>query len=106
MFVDAVNAGSLDKLVDVFVDRELFNDQLQAYWGKQRIREWAADDVIGERLTMRVVRAVDHYGGCVLTAHVDGSFDKRGLPSPFALTFHFSLHQSKVAQLIILRTDL
>ena len=104
-FVDAVNAGNLDALLDVFADDALVNDQLQAFWGKPRIREWAADDVVGERLTMRVVRAVDHYGGCVLTAHVDGNFDKRGLPDPLALTFHFSLYESKAVQLIILRTD-
>ena len=66
---------------------------------------WAARDVIGERMTLKVVNTVEHYGHSIVTTHVDGSFDKRGLPDPLVLAFYFSTHDDKIVQLIILRNQ-
>jgi len=76
---------------------------LQDYWGKVAIAEWAARDIIGVRLTMYVVNVLEHYEHVVVTAHIDGDYDKRGLPDPLALTFHFSPRGDEIVQLIILR---
>lgn len=54
---------------------------------------------------MYVVTAVEHYGHAIVTAHVDGDYDKRGLPDPLAVTFYFSIHGNKIIQLIILRNE-
>jgi len=102
-FVAATNGGNLDALVGAFVDDALVNDQLRDYWGKEAIKAWAAGDIIGERMTLEVVGAVDHYGHSIVTAHVDGLFDKRGLPDPLVLAFYFSSYRDKIVQLIILR---
>jgi hypothetical protein len=102
-FVRATNAGNLEVLLATFVDDALVNDQLCDYWGKEAIREWAVRDVVGERLAIHVVSKADHYGHCILMAHVDGNFDKRGLPFPLVLAFHFSMYRDKIVQLIILR---
>jgi hypothetical protein len=104
-YVHATNAGDLDALLATFVDDALVNDQLVDYWGKQAIAAWAARDIIGERLTLEVVKTVQHYGHSIVTAHVDGSFDKRGLPDPLVLAFYFSSHDDKIVQLIILRNQ-
>jgi hypothetical protein len=66
------------------------NDHIEDYWGKVDIAEWAARDIIGARLTMYVVKVLEHYGHVDVTAYVDGRYDKRGLPCPLVLTFHFS----------------
>ena len=102
-FVAATNGRNLDALVATFVDDALVNDQLRDYWGKDAIKAWAAGDIIGERMTLEVVGAVDHYGHCIVTAHVDGLFDKRGLPDPLVLAFYFSSYKDRIVQLIILR---
>jgi hypothetical protein len=81
------------------------NDQLREYWGKNAIKGWAARDIIGDHVTMYVVTAVDHYGHAIVTANVDGDYDKRGLPDPLVVTFYFSLHQDKIIQLVILRNE-
>jgi hypothetical protein len=73
------------------------------HWGKSAIREWAARDIIGERLTMHVVKIMQHYGHFILTANIDGNYDKRGLPDPQVLTFYCSAHGDQIVQLIILR---
>jgi hypothetical protein len=102
-FVEATNGADLERLVTTFADDALVNDQLRDYWGKLAIREWAARDIIGECLTMDVTTVVEHHGNFIVTANVDGTFDKRGLPNPLVLAFYFTLSADQIAQLIILR---
>jgi hypothetical protein len=102
-YVAATNAFDLDRLLATFADDALVNDQLRDYWGKTTIREWAERDIIGERLTMKLIRVIEHYGNFIVTANVDGDFDKRGLPEPLVLAFYFTTHDDQIVQLIILR---
>jgi len=104
-YVKATNSFDLDGLLAAFADDALVNDQLRDYWGKSAIREWAARDIIGERLTMHVVKIMEHYGHFILTANIDGNYDKRGLPDPLVLAFYFSAHGDQIVQLIILRNQ-
>jgi hypothetical protein len=105
VYVKATNSFDLEELLAAFADDALVNDQLRDHWGKSAIREWAARDIIGEKLTMHVVKIVEHYGHCILTANVDGDYDKRGLPDPLVLNFYFSAHGDQIVQLIILRNQ-
>jgi hypothetical protein len=102
-YVDATNSFDLERLLATFADDALVNDQLRDYWGKPAIRRWAERDIIGERLTMVVTTVVEHYGSFIVTANVDGAFDKRGLPDPLVLAFYFTPHGDQIVQLIILR---
>ena len=104
-YIRATNLCDLDALLATFVDDALVNDQLTDYWGKEAIAAWAARDIIGERLTLKVVKNVWHYGHSIVTAHVGGLFDKRGLPDPLVLEFYFSSSDNKIVQLIILRNQ-
>jgi hypothetical protein len=104
-YIRATNSGDLMTLLSTFAHDALVNDQLRDYWGKLEIEAWAARDIIGEHLTMRVVDSVHHYGHVIVTAHVDGSFDKRGLPDPLSMAFYFSARGEKIVQLIILRNQ-
>ena len=101
-YVAATNEGNIETLLAQFVDDALVNDQLNEHWGLGAIREWAGRDVIGERLTMQVRGAVSHYNHMIVTAAVDGAFDKRGLPEPLILAFYFALEGEKITQLFIL----
>lgn len=102
-YVRASNAADLGALLDAFVDDALVNDQLCDYWGKDAIAEWAATEIIAQRLTMSVTNVVNHYDNAILTANVVGDFDMRGLPDPLVLGFYFSISGSRIVQLIILR---
>ena len=102
-YVEATNSFDLERLLATFVDDALVNDQLRDYWGKSAIREWAERDVIAERLTMEVTSVIEHYENFVVTANVDGTFDKRGLPDPLVLAFYLTPHDGRIVQLIILR---
>jgi hypothetical protein len=102
-FVQATNDLDLDRLMNTFSDDALVNDQLRDYWGKAAIRSWAERDIIGERLTITVTKIVSNRGNFVVTANVDGNFDKRGLPDPLVLAFYFTSRDELIVQLIILR---
>jgi hypothetical protein len=102
-FVEATNSFELERLMITFADDALVNDQLRDYWGKAAIKDWAERDIIGERLTIAVTKVVRHYDNFIVTADIDGNFDKRGLPDPLVLTFYFTPHNDLIIQLIILR---
>ena len=102
-FIRAVNAFDLEGLMEAFADDALVNDQLREFWGSSALRDWAAREIIGDKLTLCVVKAVENHRNCIVTAHVDGTFDKRGLPDPLVLTFYFCTDENKVVQLIVLR---
>lgn len=102
-YVEATNSFDLEGLLATFVEDALVNDQLRDYWGKIAIREWAERDIIGEKLTLEVTDVIEHYGNFIVTAKVDGSFDKRGLPNPFVLAFYFTVNGNRIVQLMILR---
>jgi len=101
--ISAINFGDLELMLAAFVDDALVNDQLINYWGKQQIFGWASRDIIQEHLTMQVVSGIAHYQQFISTVHIDGDFDKRGLPDPLVLTLYFSFCLDKITQLIILR---
>lgn len=102
-FIEAANAGDLSLLLDVFAEDSIVNDQLQQWRGLAALREWAERDVIGQRLSLCPIHCIQHYGHCVVAAHVDGNFDKRGLPEPLEVLLYFTLAKDKIVQLIILR---
>jgi hypothetical protein len=102
-FVEATNSFDLERLIANFADDALVNDQLRDYWGKTAVRGWAERDIVGERLTIAVTDVVRHYDNFIVTADIDGNFDRRGLPDPLVLAFYFTLHNDLIIQLIILR---
>jgi hypothetical protein len=102
-FVAAVNSFDLERIMATFADDALVNDQLRDYWGRAAIRLWVERDIIGEGLTIAVTKVVKHYDNFIVTANIDGNFDKRGLPDPLILAFYFTPRTDLVIQLIILR---
>jgi hypothetical protein len=102
-FVEATNSFDLEGLLATFAEDSLVNDQLRDYWGKPAIREWAQRDIINVRLTMNVTQVIDHYGNFIVTANVDGNYDKRGLPDPLVHAFYLMAQSDLIVQLIILR---
>ena len=102
-YVEATNSFDLERLMSTFAEDALVNDQLRDYWGKPSIREWAKRDIIGERLTMNVTKVINHYDNFIVTANVDGNYDKRGLPDPLMHAFYLVAQSDLIVQLIILR---
>jgi hypothetical protein len=71
--------------------------------GRPDIREWPKRDIIDESPTMNVTKVINHYLNFMVTANIDGDYDKRGLPDPLVLAFYFTAQSDLIVQLIILR---
>jgi hypothetical protein len=102
-YVEATNSFDLERLLELFADDALVNDQLRDYWGKPAIREWAERDIVGQRMTMAVTTVIEHYRNFIVTANVRGQFDMTGLPDPLVYAFYFTPYDDQIVQLIILR---
>jgi ketosteroid isomerase-like protein len=102
-YIKATNSFDLDACVAAFADDALVNDQQREYVGRGAIREWAAREIVGDRVTMFVTKAMRRGDDAVVTADIDGDYDKTGLPAPLTLTFYFSVRGDRIVQLIILR---
>ena len=46
---------------------------------------------------------VKRYDSLIVTAEIDGAFDKRGSPDPLVLAFYFAPRDDLIVQLITLR---
>lgn len=101
-YIAATNSFDADALVACFAEGALVNDQLRDYWGIDAIKAWAEREIIADKVTMQVVKVVEHFGDVIVTANVDGDYDKTGLPGPLVLAFHFAVRADKIVRLIIL----
>ena len=96
-YVEAVNSFGLDGLAGIFDDDALVNDHRDEFIGKDQIRAWAAREIIGDHVMMKVIDQRVFGNHVALKSEVDGDFDKKGLPSPFVLAFYFSLSGAKIS---------
>jgi hypothetical protein len=102
-YFDAVNNLDSAGMVAVFPADGLVNDIQREFWGPESIKRWADRESVGDRvITTRFVEAKEHYGDYIVSAEVDGEYDKTGLPNPLVLTFYFSLAGEQISRLIIL----
>jgi hypothetical protein len=104
-YVSAANTFDLDALMATFAEGAVVNDQLREYRGRSAVKDWASRDLIRNRVTMYVVDSTRNQNNVVVTANVNGDYDKRGLPDPLVLSFYFSISNDKISQLIILRNE-
>jgi ketosteroid isomerase-like protein len=101
-YIKASNEADSSALLGVFADDALVNDIQREFSGKAAIGKWAEREIFGAHVTMEVMRAIDHYGNVIVTARLDGTYDKTGLPDPLILTFYFTIRDGKITMLIIL----
>jgi hypothetical protein len=83
---------------DGFVD-----DIQREFWGPAAIERWADRETVGDNvLTTKFLEVKDQYGDFIVSAEVDGDYDKAGLPELLVPTFSFSLAEDGISRLIIL----
>jgi hypothetical protein len=101
-YIQATNDHDDAAFLASFTEDALVNDIQREFWGKAAIGKWAEREIFDPKVTMDIVSAVDHYGDLIVTAKLDGNYDKTGLPDPLLMTFYFMLRSDKITKLIIL----
>jgi hypothetical protein len=102
-YIEGSNGFDLNAVMATFAETALVNDQHREYVGLSAIRNWAAREIISDRVTMEVTETAIRGNNIALVANIDGDYDKTGLPTPLTLTFYFSVSADRIEQLIILR---
>jgi hypothetical protein len=100
--IAAVNACDEDAIMATFADGALVNDAHREFWGFEAIRGWVAKEITGDSVTMDVTEVIEHHGVTIVRARYDGTFDKTNLPNELILTNYFTLHDGKIASLIVI----
>jgi SnoaL-like domain len=102
-YIEGSNSFDLNAVMATFAETALVNDQQRENVGLSAIRNWAAREIISDRVTMEVAETAIRGNNIALVANIDGEYDKTGLPTPLTLTFYFSVNADRIEQLIILR---
>lgn len=102
-YFTAMNALDADGMIAPFADDGLVNDIQREFRGPEAIKRWAEKESIGDKVVWTSFRdPIAHHGDYIVSAEVDGEYDKTGLPDPLVLTYYFSLEDDKITRLIIL----
>ena len=98
-FVKAVNEHSNEAFLAVFAENAVITDEGHKYQGIAAIKDWDDEKNIGANITMNPAEITERGGKTVLTAEMDGNFDKTGLPDPFLMDLHFTLEENLISAL-------
>jgi hypothetical protein len=100
-FIEATNKHNSRDVLAVFADGAFLTDEGQEYRGIAAIKEWSDEKLISAKVTLKVIELFNQAGETIVTAEVDGNFDKTGLPDPFCMDFHFTIDDAKIVALYI-----
>jgi len=97
--VKAANEHDTNSFLSNFVETAVLTDEDQEYHGIEAIRKWSDEKLIGANVTFVITDIKSSGDKTVVTAEVDGGFDKTGLPDPFVMSLHFVTFGSKIKHL-------
>lgn len=101
-YFTAMNALDSEGMAAAFTGDGLVNDIQREFWGPEAIKRWADRESIGDKVVWTSFPdAKGHHGDYIVSAALDGEYDKTGLPDPLILTYYFSLENDKITRLII-----
>ena len=98
-YVRAINAGDVDKLFSSFANDAVVKDVGREIRGIAAIKEWADHEIFAVNVTLEVLGAVERDGQTIVTAKIDGTFDRTGLPDPLLMDHCFIVAGDKIAAL-------
>ncbi|EHJ00990.1 hypothetical protein CDLVIII_4479 [Clostridium sp. DL-VIII] len=101
-YFNSSNNSDSNKFISIFDKNAIVIDEGQEYIGLDKIQEWSLKHHFAVKLKLEVINTAKKNSIDVITAKVDGDFDKAGLPDPLLLDFHFSVVKGMVTKLEIL----
>src|SRR5687768_2228312 len=98
-FLKAIDERDTNDFLAVFAENAVITDEGHEYRGIAAIKEWNDETNIGAEITLNPVGAVERGGNTILTAKVDGTFDRTGLPDPFLMDLYFTIDNDLITAL-------
>jgi ketosteroid isomerase-like protein len=98
-YVRAVNDADPAALLDLFAADAVVNDAGREFRGHEAIGAWSASDIFAANVRLKVTDSAVDQGEALLTAIVDGDFDRTGLPDPVVIVHRVAAENDKIVQL-------
>jgi hypothetical protein len=99
--IEAYRRHDPEAFMSTLAPEALINDVQREFLGHPAIRSWADKEIFGSNVRLQVEAAFEHFGNTIVRFNVDGDFDKSSLPDPLILTYHFSIQDQHITQIII-----
>lgn len=98
-FVGTINGNDPNGFMGKFCDDAIVDDAGRIVRGRDAIRQWAAHDIFAASVTLDALDLSEYASGVTITAKVEGTFDRKGLPDPLVMTFDIAFRCGKIAKL-------
>lgn len=85
--------------IALFAEDAVVDDAGRIIRGREAIRAWAASDIFAANVTLEALDASGDENDATITAKVDGTFDRTGLPDPLIMTFHIVALDGRITKL-------
>ncbi|HKO96297.1 MAG TPA: nuclear transport factor 2 family protein [Pyrinomonadaceae bacterium] len=97
--VKAANDHDAIGFLSHFAKTAVITDEGHEYHGLAAIEKWSDEKLFGDNVTFDITDIRISGDTRIVTAKVDGDFDKTGLPDPFVMALHFVMSGSKINRL-------
>jgi hypothetical protein len=98
-YVRATNSHDAASFISLFDDNALVQDNGREFRGTAAIKAWGEREIFAVQVTLDVSDFTNRDGESVITAKVDGTFDRTGLPEPLFIAHYFSVKNDKIVRL-------
>jgi hypothetical protein len=104
-YVRATNSHDAASFLSLFADSAVVQDINREFRGTDSIKAWSDREIFDVRVTLEVIDFTSRDGEAIVTAEVDGTFDRTGLPDPLILVHYFAVKDDKIVRLRIVLLD-
>jgi hypothetical protein len=98
-YIRSINDGDTAAFTALFADDALVCDAGRELRGREAIARWGDSDIFAVNVRLAVLQVRSQPGETVVTAKVDGDFDRTGLPDPLIIDHHFQEASGKIVRL-------
>ena len=98
-FVRTINENDPSGFIGMFDDDAIVDDAGRIVRGRDAIQQWTAHDIFAASVSLDALDVSEYESGVAITAKIAGTFDRKGLPDPLAMTFDIAFRCGKIAKL-------
>ena len=99
-YVRTTNGKDPAGFIALFAEDAVVDDAGRIIRGREAIRVWGASDIFAADVTLDALDASGDEDDTTITAKVDGTFDRTGLPHPLIMTFQVVALGGKITKLM------
>ena len=98
-YVRSINDHDSVTFIALFANGAVVSDVGREFRGVAAIKAWSDREIFDAQVTLEVIDVAGRDGAIVVTAIVDGNFDRTGLPNPVIIDHRLTAEGGKIVRL-------